>query len=224
MRTAIGVVIVAGVLWYLATQSSVLESLGLPAPVGADGLTPGQRVALAASHQLAPGSAPVVPAPGFFGTPQGIGAIDSAILGGVGLAASAGLLGGSVVAGAATLGIGFAVAFASYLYLKQRASMHVNDVRDAWQKQFIELHKALGIRPLPGPSGPGGGGYSTGDDGQSNGNVEMAEVIFYFDHDGSQRLWKAATNTQNEAQFRQAATAIDRFLMSQGVPVQDVAQ
>lgn len=228
-RAFIVTLIVAGALWYTIAYTDVLAALGLPNPIadnqpGADGLTPAQRAQIAATHQLAPGSAPIVPAPSFFGTPSGIAAIDSAILGTVGVLASAGVLGGAVVAGAATLGIGFAVAFLSYEYLKQRASMRTNDVRDAWQKQFVALHDALGIRKLTVASGPGGGGYSPGDDGESNGSVEMAEVIFALDHDSSQRLWHAVTDTQNEAQFRQAANVIDRFLTSRGVPVQDVSQ
>lgn len=182
-------------------------------PISTNQLTPAQRAALAQyAGQAGPGNAPIAPAPGFFSGPAGIGAIDTGILGGVGIAASAGVFGGALATGAATLGIGFAVAFFSYEFLKQRASMHTNDVRDAWQRQFIDLHRALGIRDLTAEQVRGSG----------PGNIEMAEVIFYFDHDDQQRRWKAVTQTQNEQQFRAAARDVENFLRSQGVPVTDI--
>lgn len=224
----IAAVMLAGLAWYVLAKQSAFAALGLLGPddllgMPTDHLTPAQRAALNALPLTAAGNAPVVPAPSFFGSPAGIGALDASIATGVGALASAGVFGSAIVAGAATAGIGIAIAFLSYEFLKQRASMHTNDVRDAWQHQFIALSDALGIERPAFASGPGGGGYSPGDDGQSNGSVEMSRVIFYFDHDGSSRLWHAVTDTQNEQQFRVAAAAVDRFLASQGVPVKDVA-
>ena len=225
----LGAVAVGGTV-YLLAQSGALPGFELPPSLGGPAnqipgtsqLTPGQKAALDALRTTGAGNAPAVDAPSWIGTPSGVAAVDSAIVGGVGIAANAGLFGSAVVGGIATAGIGLAVAFFSYEWLKQRASMQTNDVRDAWQKQFIAISDALGIPKLTYASGPGGGGYSPGDDGQSNGNIEMSRVIFYFDHDATSRLWTAVTKTQNEAQFRAAAAAVDSFLASQGVPVHGV--
>jgi hypothetical protein len=206
-------------LWFVLAKQGALRAFGINpgddpfSAIDSGILTPAQRATLAATAQTLAGNAPVVPAPSFFGTPQGVSAIDGAAVTAAGGLAAAGVFGSAVVAGIATAGIGIAVAFFSYEWLKQKASMRTNDVRDAWESQFVALHTALGIRPLSFAqtfaSAPG--------------TVEMGEVIYYFDHDDSQRLWHAAEGTQNESTFRIAAQAIDRFLTSQGVPVRDVA-
>lgn len=210
--------VLAGGAFYALAKSGTLTDLGIPAdaagldlfgaPVGPDRRTAAQRARDEALRATAPGNAPIVPSPGFFGSAAGVGAIDTAIVSAVGLLGAAGAFGGALATGAATLGIGFAVVFLSYEFLKQRASMHTNDVRDAWTQQFIALHEALmgPFTPVPG-NGPG--------------DLEMAEVIFYFDRDTSQRLWHAVQDTQDERQFRAAANAVDRFLTSRGVPVQE---
>lgn len=180
-------------------------------PVNTSNLTPAQRVALQqyAAH-AGPGNAPIVASPSMIGPVTGlVGAAGSTIaIATIGTAT----VGAAIATAAVTAGIGLVVIFVSYKLLKQRASMHVNDVRDQWQRQFVDLHRALGIRPLTAAQTFGSG----------PGNIEMAEVIFHFDHDSSQRLWMAVTHTQNEQAFRTAAANIDRFLSAQGVPVQDV--
>lgn len=202
--------IFAGGAWYLLTRTGALEGSGL----GLDDIglvahepTPAERAQALALRQPGPGNAPIVSSPSFFGSGQGIGA-----LAGIGAAALPALGLSGLALGLTTAGIGLAVAFVTYELLKQRASMHTNDVRDQWQRQFIELHSALGLRPLTAAQTAGSG----------PGNIEMAEVIFSIDHDSDQRLWKAVTHTQKEAQFRAAAMNIDRFLTSAGIPVQDV--
>lgn len=205
-------------LWYVLAKQGALRAFGiLPSgdpfnAIDSGILTPAQRVQLAAVDRTLAGNAPVVPAPSFFGTPQGVAAIDGAAIATAGGLASAGVFGGAIVAGAATAGIGIAVAFFSYEWLKQKASMRTNDVRDVWEQQFVLLHQALGIRPLSAQDTAG----------SAPGTVEMGEVIYYFDHDDTQRLWHAVEGTQNESQFRIAAQAVDRMLTSQGVPVRDV--
>lgn len=201
--------------FYLLSRSGALGDLALPdfglGPGAVD--TPGGPLSPAQLAQLqartaGAGNTPIVASTPFVGSPQGIGAIAT-----VG-ASVLPLLGvGGVALGITTAGIGLAVAFVTYELLKQRASMHTNDVRDQWERQFVDLHRALGIRPL------------TADQvrGSAPGTVEMAEVIFNFDHDRSQRLWHAVQGTQDERVFRAAAANVDRFLASVGVPVQDVA-
>lgn len=206
---AAGVIVGGG--WYFLTRSGALAGTG----AGLDDLglvphepTPAERARAEALRQPAPGNAPIAASssPGFVGA-GGLAAIGggaSVVLGAV--------LGPGIALGIATAGIGIAVAFISYELLKQRASMHTNDVRDAWEKQFVALHTALGLQPLT---------YAQ-TAGSAPGTLEMAEVIFLFDHDRNQLLWKAVQNTQDERQFRGAALNVDRFLTYQGVPVQDV--
>ncbi len=174
-------------------------------------ITPAQQVALdqiRATETLQAGNAPVVPPAPFFGTAQGVGVLDTALVSGAGLADAAIFGAASVVGGIVTLGVAAAIAFFSYEYLQQRASIQTNRVRDAWEFQFVALHDALGIRPLPYVTGSGG-----------RGTQEMAEVIFMFDHDSSQRLWHAVQGTQNETQYKIAARAVEIFLGEHGVPV-----
>lgn len=190
---------------------------GIPGLPTNPNLTPGQQLALdtiATQEQAAPGNAPAVPGASFIGTPQGLAAVDTAVIGAAGLIDGA-IFTSAVVAGVATLGIGLVVAFFSYEYFAQQASIAANRWRDAWQKQFIALSDALGI-----PHITVGTGASPGTDGTSNGNIEMSRVIFYFDHDSTGRLWTAVTKTQNLAAIQVAAKAIDTFLKGQGIPVQ----
>jgi hypothetical protein len=205
--------VIAGGGWYLLTRSGALQGT----PLGLDTLgliphepTPAERAQALALRQPAAGNAPIVQNPSFV-TSGGLAAV-------AGLGASflplLGLHG--VALGITTAGIGLAVLFITYMLLKQRASMHTNDVRDQWEKQFVELHHALGLRALTYDQIRGKGSVAPG-------TLEMAEVIFNFDHDEKQSLWIAVQHTQNESQFRAAAMNIDRFLAAQGVPVQDVA-
>ena len=191
----------------LGDTSGWLPDLGLGPGAVATGLTPAQLAQLSARTAGA-GNAPVVSSTPFVSSAQGLGAI--AALG----ASTLPLFGVSGVAlGVTTAGIGLAVTFLTYELLKQRASMHTNDVRDQWERQFVDLHRALGIWPLTAEQTRG----------SAPGTVEMAEVIFNFDQDRSQRLWHAVQGTQDERAFRAAAANVDRFLTSVGVPVQDVA-
>jgi hypothetical protein len=199
--------------WYLLSRSGALQGSGLDLTelglIGSDGsfLSPAERAQALALRQPAPGNMPIVQSASFVSS-GGLAAI-----GGLGAAALP-LLGlGGIALGLTTAGIGLAIFFVSYYLLKQRASMHTNDVRDQWQKQFIDLHHALGLRDLTYEQTKGSG----------PGNIEMAEVIFSIDHDSSQRLWKAVTQTQDERMFAAAARNIDQFLTANGIPVQDVA-
>jgi hypothetical protein len=209
---AIAAVVIVGGGWYLLSRGGVLAGTGAAIdevlgydPFGPSTATDAARAA--ALRQPAAGNAPVV---------QNASFVSSGGLSVIG-AGTAGLLpyilGPGLMTGIATAGIGVAVAFLSYELMKQRASMHTNDVRDAWQRQFITIHDALGITPLRPDQTAGSG----------PGNIEMAEVIFYFDHDANNTLWKAVTKTQDERQFRYAAANVDRFLAAHGIPVQDVA-
>lgn len=208
----IGVIIVAGGGWYLLTRTGALAGTGLA--LDELGLirheaTPAETARALALRQPGPGNAPVVANPSFVGA-GGIGAI-----GALATAALPFLHLGAAAAGIATAGIALVVIFVAYKLLKQRASMHTNDVRDVWQKQFIGLHDALGIRKLTIAQTAGSG----------PGNIEMAEVIGYFDPSQvppNQPLWQAVTKTQDETKFHAAASAIDAFLTAHGVPVQDV--
>lgn len=210
---ALGLLGIGG--YYLLTQTSAASALGLsdpdlgPNPYLNPNLTPAQQAAIAANARTAgPGNAPASPATPFIGSPGGLSGVGAVV------ASTLPLLGlGATALAITTAGIGVAIAFLSYELLKQRASMHTNDVRDAWQRQFIALHSALGIRPLTIAQTQGSG----------PGSIEMAEVIFYFDHDNNQTLWKAVSHTQDERVFRAAAANVDRFLGAQGIPVQDVA-
>lgn len=206
---AIAVIIVAGGGWFVLTRTGALAGTGLA--LDELGLipheaSPAERAQALAVRQPNPGNAPIVPSASFAGA-GGVGAI-------AGLATAALPLLGLTGAGLAfaTAGIGLVVVFVAYKLLKMRASMHTNDVRDQWQQQFVGLHRALGIRDLTVAQTAGSG----------PGNIEMAEVIFYFDHDTEQRLWKAVTKTQDETRFHAAATNIDAFLTAHGVPVTDV--
>lgn len=201
--------IILGGGWYLLTRSGALAGSG----VGLDELgilqpTPAERARAEALRVPAAGNTPVVSSHNFVTDPSGIVAI-----GGASAATIGAILGPGLATGIATAGIGLAVAFISYELLKQRASMHTNDVRDQWEKQFVGLHRALGLTPLR---------YDQ-TIGSAPGTVEMAECIFFFDHDSQQRLWHAVQGTQDERQFRAAANDVDRFLTVNGVPVQDVA-
>lgn len=193
----------------LASVLPSLDGLGLdPSSALARnpaGLTPGQQASLAAIAKNAPGNAMVVPPPG--AAVALAGAIDSAAVAGAGVLLSLGLSGAAL--GAATAGVGLAVAFFTYEWLKQKQSMATNRARDAWTAQFIPLHAALQLTPLTAAQTKGSG----------PGDLEMAEVIFFFDHDSGQRLWHAVQNTQNEAQFQVAARAVEVFLAGYGVPV-----
>jgi hypothetical protein len=218
--------IVVGGAFYLLARSGALAQLqtdlhlappidpltGQPYPPTP---TAAEQVRALALRQPGAANTPIAGgAPSFIST-GGLGAI-------AGLAAAAlPLLGvGGVALGISTAGIGLAVAFLSYELLRQRESIAVNRARDAWQHQFIDLSNALGIPPVTYASTAGGGGYSPGVGGGSNGSVEMSRVIFFFDHDPNNTLWKAA-NTQDMTKFRNAANAIDAFLRAQGVPVQN---
>lgn len=212
-------VVIAGGAWYLLTRSGALrgtdlglDTLGLISPgIGLAGHEPtlAERAQALALRQPGPGNTPIVQNPSFISS-GGLAAVA-----GVGVSLLPLFLHSSLAVGLTTAGIGLAVVFITYLVLKARASMHTNDVRDQWQKQFVELHHALGLKSLT---------YAqVGKGSVAPGTLEMAEVIFAIDHDSDQRLWKAVQHTQNEAQFRAAATNIDRFLGSNGIPVEDVA-
>jgi len=201
--------VVIGGAWYVLTRSGALAGTG----AGLDDLglvrheaTPAERLRAEALRQPGAGNAPIAPSASFV-TSGGLTA-----LAGVGAAALPLLGVGGVALGLSTAGIGLAVFFISYELLKQRASMHTNDVRDQWEAQFVALHDAIGLRRLT----------SAQTQGSAPGTIEMAEVIYYFDHDDSQRLWHAVEGTQDERQFRYAAGQVDAFLMARGVPVQDV--
>lgn len=198
----------AGGAWYLLTREGTLQGSGFA--LDELGLvphepTPAERARALALRQPGPGNIPITSSPGFIGS-GGLVAV-----GGIGAAVLPLFLSSSLAIGLATAGIGLAVVFLSYVLMKQRASMHTNDVRDQWQKQFVELHSAMGMAPIKG-------GTTV-----APGTLEMAEVIFAIDHDEKQSYWMAVQHTQDERQFRAAATNIDRFLTSNGIPVQDVA-
>jgi hypothetical protein len=195
-----------------AALAPSFASLGLPEPYTS--LTPAQQVALNTAQQQGsgPGNAPIVAGAPFNGnSAQVASVVDTTAIGVTGLLAHAGVFGvaGGLTAGAVTLGIGLAVAFFTYEWLKQQQSIATNRTRDTWTAQFLALHTALGLTPLTAAQTKGSG----------PGDLEMAEVIFYFDHDGTQRLWHAVQSTQNEAQFAVAARAVDIFLKARGVPV-----
>lgn len=172
-------------------------------------LTPAQRAQLAAGQlgTAGPGNAPAVGAAPSVSPAQIAGAI-----GGIGAAALPLLGVGGVALGIATAGIGLGVVLVSYALMKQRASMHTNDVRDLWQRQFIALHDALGLTPLTAAQTQGSG----------PGSIELAECIFAFDHDSTNSLWRAVAHTQDERVFRGAAANVDRFFAARGIPVEDV--
>lgn len=215
-----GQVLAFGVLafgaWYLLTGGSSGQlGAALSSVLDPDGdvptrgpLTSQQYAALQnAERTTLAGNAPATASSSFMGSPAGISSLAA-----TGTAALPLLGVGGVALGITTAGIGIGVAFISYELLKQRASMHTNDVRDAWQRQFIAIHDALGIRPLTYAQTAGSG----------PGSIEMAEVIFYFDHDPNNTLWKSVTKTQDERVFRAAAVQVENFLRAQGIPVQDV--
>lgn len=209
---AIGVIIVAGGGWFVLTRTGALAGTGLA--LDELGLirheaSPAERTQALALRQPNPGNAPIVPSASFAGA-GGVGAI-------AGLGAAALPLLGLTGAGLAfaTAGIGLAVVFISYKLLKMRASMHTNDVRDQWQKQFVGLYAALGLPPMRAEDTRGSG----------PGNIEMASIIAHFDPSQvppNQPLWTAVTKTQDETRFHAAASNVDAFLHAHGVPVQDV--
>lgn len=164
-------------------------------------LTPAELAAIQLRSPGA-GNAPIVGSPPFVNpsTIAGFGALGAATL--------PLFITSQVALGLATAGIGLAVAFVTYELLKQRASMHTNDVRDLWERQFVDLARALGMPPIT-------------DRNVAPGTLEMADVIFYFDHDASQRLWHAVQGTQDETRYRAAARNVDLFLTQHGIPVQD---
>lgn len=201
-----GAVLIGGAV-YLLNREGVIDvgdlaqTFGLGPGSITGPLTPAELAAIQARTPGA-GNAPIVASPAF-ASPQNLAAI-----GGVGVAALP-LLGVTGVGlGLATAGIGLAVAFATYELLKQRASMHTNDVRDLWERQFVDLSRALGLPTHTETS-------------VAPGTLEMADVIFYFDHDTSQRLWHAVQGTQDETRYRLAARNVDLFLTARGISVQD---
>lgn len=208
----VALIIVAGGGWFVLTRTGALAGTGLA--LDELGLvrheaSPAERAQALALRQPNPGNAPIVASASF----AGMGGV--AAIGGLASAAIPLLHLSAAAAGFATAGIAIAVIFISYKLLKMRASMHTNDVRDQWQKQFVGLYAALGLPPMRAEDTRGSG----------PGNIEMASIIAHFDPSQvppNQPLWQAVTKTQDETRFHAAASNIDAFLHAHGVPVQDI--
>lgn len=215
------------VLLYRYMQSTgSLGNLALMDPLFAGaGMTPQARANAALAAQRGPGNTtpgkPAAP-----GLPMAIGAIGASATaasaigglfagggaaaaggGGAGLAAG---VGGGIGAGATiaiTGGIagGVLLTWAVWkkgLFRGGEEALHVNPDRDQFEKQFIVIHQQI--------MGP-----STG-----RADTDMGEVIFYFDHDGSQRLWHAMQNADHIDPFVKAAREIQSFMRANGIDIQ----
>lgn len=209
-----------GGTWYFLSKAGVLTGTGLSFDEILASVAPGlsaqaQYVQGQALDQSGAGNSPKVPAVAYVGAAASIaGSIAGIFAGGGAAGGGAGAALGISLATAGIIAGVVIVVYLAYRFLKkQKASMHTNDVRDLWQRQFVALHAQMGLPPLPASVTKGTG----------PGTLEMAEVIHYFDHDDSQRLWKAVQQTQDLKRMEAAANDIDRFLTSQGIPVQDIA-
>lgn len=206
-----------GGTWYVLSKSGALAGTGLAlddvlASIGAPlGLSAqAQQVQANALQQPGPGNSPISPAASILGLAGSAASIVAGLGGGGGAGAGIGisLATAGIIAGVVI------VVFLTFRFLRrQRASMQTNDVRDLWQRQFVDLHRQMGFEPVPLEQQKGVG----------PGTLEMAEIIYYFDHDDSQQLWKAVQQTQDQNRMIAAANAIDNFLGTHGIPVQDVA-